>query len=77
MGARTAIVGPLLIALGAMVIGNVPRPARRLPTAALVDAAIMRSVDLVYALPALLVAIVVVGVLGGGYFLAVGPALIF
>ena len=39
-----------------------------------VDSAIMRGVDLVYALPALLVAIVVVGVLGGGYCLAVGAA---
>ncbi len=36
------------------------------------DSGISRVVDLVYAMPALLVAIVVVGVLGGGYFLAVG-----
>ena len=36
------------------------------------DSTISRWVDLVYAMPALLVAIVVVGVLGGGYFLAVG-----
>jgi peptide/nickel transport system permease protein len=69
-GARTAVLGPLLIALGAMLIGNVfglyagyhggwP------------DSSIMRVADLIYALPALLVAIVVVGVLGGGYFRAV------
>jgi peptide/nickel transport system permease protein len=69
-GARTAVVGPLLIALGAMLIGN---------TLGLLagyrggwaEALIMRLVDLMYALPGLLVAIVVVGVLGGGYFLAV------
>jgi peptide/nickel transport system permease protein len=38
----------------------------------LADSIISRWVDLVYAMPALLVAVVVVGVLGGGYFLAVG-----
>jgi peptide/nickel transport system permease protein len=37
----------------------------------LTDSVISRGVDFVYAMPALLVAIVVVGVLGGGYFLAV------
>jgi peptide/nickel transport system permease protein len=36
------------------------------------DTVISRLVDFVYALPALLIAIVVVGVLGGGYWLAVG-----
>jgi peptide/nickel transport system permease protein len=69
-GARTAIVGPIVIALGAMVIGTL------LGTLAgyrggMVDATVMRMVDLLYALPGLLVAIVVVGVLGGGYWLAV------
>jgi peptide/nickel transport system permease protein len=69
-GARTAIVGPIVIALGAMLIGTL------LGTLAgyrggMVDATVMRMVDLLYALPPLLVAIVVVGVLGGGYWLAV------
>ena len=72
-GARTAVVGPLIIALGAMIIGNLfglwagYRGGR-------VDSAIMRVAEFVFALPALLVAIVVVGVLGGGYFRAVGAA---
>jgi len=35
------------------------------------DTAVSRYADLVYALPALLVAIVIVGVVGGGYFVAV------
>ena len=50
------------------------RPARRLPRRAgrLGDHA--RSSTSCYALPGLLVAIVVVGVLGGGYLLAVGAA---
>ena len=71
VGARTAVLGPLLIALGAMLIGNVfGLLAGYLGGVA--DSVISRAVDLVYAMPALLVAVVVVGVLGGGYFLAVG-----
>ena len=70
VGARTAVAGPLVIALGAMLIGNTLgvfagyRGGRA-------DFVIMRFCDLMFALPALLVAIVVVGVLGGGYWLAV------
>jgi peptide/nickel transport system permease protein len=71
VGARTAVVGPLLIALGAMAIGNVLGLLAGY-YGGLTDSSISRWVDLVYAMPALLVAIVVVGVLGGGYFLAVG-----
>jgi peptide/nickel transport system permease protein len=70
VGSRTALLGPILVALGAMVIGN---------TLGLVagyrggwaDTVVMRAVDLMYALPALLFAIVVGGVLGGGYWTAV------
>jgi peptide/nickel transport system permease protein len=69
-GARTAVIGPLVVALGAMLIGNVLGLWAGY-RGGWVDAAIMRTADLVYALPALLVAIVVVGVLGGGYFRAV------
>jgi peptide/nickel transport system permease protein len=69
-GARTAVVGPVLIALGATAIGSV----LGLVSGYLgrwLDATIMRWVDVMYALPGLLVAIVVIGVLGGGYLLAV------
>lgn len=69
-GARTAVLGPLIIALGAMLIGNVLGLWAGY-RGGWVDAVIMRLADFVYALPALLVAIVVVGVLGGGYFHAV------
>jgi peptide/nickel transport system permease protein len=69
-GARTAVLGPLLIALGAMLIGNIFGLLAGYH-GGFVDAVIMRVADLVYALPALLVAIVVVGVLGGGYYRAV------
>ena len=70
VGARTAVVGPVLIALGAMLIGNVLGLLAGY-FGGFTDSVISRWVDLVYAMPALLVAIVVVGVLGGGYFLAV------
>jgi peptide/nickel transport system permease protein len=70
VGARTAIVGPIIIALGAMVIGNTLGLIAGYKGGA-IDATIMRWVDLMWALPGLLIAIVVVGVLGGGYWLAV------
>ena len=72
VGARTAIIGPALIAAGAALIGNLLRRAGRLLAAAPPTRRSRAIVDFIYALPALLVAIVVVGVLGGGYFLAVG-----
>jgi peptide/nickel transport system permease protein len=71
VGARTALVGPLIIAIGAMLIGNVLGLVAGY-RGGLTDSVISRTVDFVYAMPALLVAIVVVGVLGGGYYLAVG-----
>jgi peptide/nickel transport system permease protein len=61
----------VVVALGAMAIGN---------TFGLLagyyggfsDTVVMRGVDLMYALPPLLIAIVVGGILGGGYWVAVG-----
>ncbi len=70
VGARTAVLGPLLVALGSMLIGNVLGLLAGYRGGWL-DSTISRGVDLVYAMPALLVAIVVVGVLGGGYYRAV------
>jgi peptide/nickel transport system permease protein len=69
-GTRSAVVGPLIIALGAMTIGVLLGLIAGYE-GGIVDSGISRWVELVYALPALLVAIVVVGVFGGGYFLAV------
>jgi peptide/nickel transport system permease protein len=69
-GARSAVVGPLLVALGSMLIGNVLGLLAGYRGGA-VDTVIMRWVDLMYALPGLLVAIVVVGAVGGGYWMAV------
>jgi peptide/nickel transport system permease protein len=70
-GARTAFIGPLVIALSSLVLGNLLglwagyKGGR-------VDAVIMRWVDLMWSVPGLLVIIVVSGTLGGGYWLAVG-----
>jgi peptide/nickel transport system permease protein len=70
VGARTAVAGPLVIALGAMIVGNTLGVIAGYRGGVL-DFVIMRWCDMMFALPALLVAIVVVGVLGGGYWLAV------
>lgn len=70
-GAWTAVLGPAVIATGSLLLGSTIglvagyRGGR-------IGNALMRTVDLIYALPALLVAVVVAGVLDGGYWLAVG-----
>ncbi len=69
-GARSAMLGPLLIAAGAMLIGNLLGLLAGY-RGGWIDTLVSRYADLVYALPALLVAIVTVGVIGGGYFVAV------
>jgi peptide/nickel transport system permease protein len=74
-GARTALVGPVVIAAGSMLAGNLLgvyagyRGGRA-------DALIMRWVDLMWSIPSLLVIVVVQGALGGGYWLAVGLLLL-
>jgi peptide/nickel transport system permease protein len=70
VGARTALVGPILVAVGAMLIGNAIGLVAGY-RGGWADTVVMRTVDLMYALPALLVAIVVGGVLGGGYWIAI------
>ncbi|TYB57423.1 ABC transporter permease [Nonomuraea sp. PA05] len=66
-GARSAFLGPLAIAVGSFVLGNGLgllagyRGGR-------VDALIMRWVDFMWAIPALLVLIVAVGAVGAGYW---------
>jgi len=69
-GTRSAVVGPFVIALGCMIIGNLlgvyagyrgGRPGT----------VIMRWVDLMFALPGTLVIIVVAGTFGGGYWFSV------
>jgi peptide/nickel transport system permease protein len=70
VGARTSIAGGVAIALGAMVLGSVLGVLAGYRGGAF-DATIMRWVDGMYALPGLLVAIVIAGVLGGGIVVAI------
>ena len=69
-GAWTALVGPIVIAAGAFSIATLLGLLSGY-LGGLVDTIIMRWVDFMIALPAPLVAIVVVGVVGGGYWTAV------
>jgi peptide/nickel transport system permease protein len=69
-GARTALVGPVVVAGGAFAIATVLGLLSGY-LGGLVDSAIMRWVDFMLALPGPLVAIVIVGVVGGGYWTAV------
>lgn len=69
-GARSALLGPVIVALGSMACGVV------LGTLAgyqrgWIDFAVSRWTDLLLALPVLLAAIVVSGVFGGGYWVTV------
>lgn len=69
-GADSAITGPLIVAfsgvLAASVLGILSGYS-----GGLVDLAVQRFIDFMFALPGLLIAIVIVGVLDGGYWLAV------
>jgi peptide/nickel transport system permease protein len=69
-GAWTALVGPMVVAAGAFAIATLLGLLSGY-LGGFVDSAIMRWVDFMFALPGPLVAIVVVGVVGGGYWTAV------
>jgi peptide/nickel transport system permease protein len=74
-GTRTALVGPLVIAAGSVIFGNLLGLLAGY-RGKLTDSAIMRWVDFMWALPALLVIIVVAGALNSGYWVAVGLLLL-
>ncbi|MFE6889568.1 ABC transporter permease [Streptomyces sp. NPDC057694] len=69
-GARSTLAGAALVALGSMVIGNVLGLTAGY-LGGLTDVVVRRWADLLLALPALLVTLVVAGIGGGGYLLAV------
>lgn len=69
-GAWTALAGPMAVAVGAWAVATVLGLLSGY-LGGTVDSAIMRWVDFMLALPGPLVAIVVVGVVGGGYWTAV------
>ncbi|GMQ85169.1 MAG: ABC transporter permease [Acidimicrobiia bacterium] len=70
IGARPALVGAVAVSVGAFTIATVLGLVSGYLGGA-VDAGVMRWADLMLALPGLLIAIVVVGVFGGGFWVAV------
>ena len=70
IGARTALIGAVVVSVGAFAIGTVLGLTSGYLGGA-VDSAVMRLADFMLALPGLLIAIVVVGVVGGGFWIAV------
>ena len=70
VGTRAALIGPLVVALLTFCIGA-PLGLAAGYFGGRVDGLISRVADLIWALPALLVAIVVLGVVDGGYWLTV------
>lgn len=69
-GAASALVGPVCVAVGSMVLGVVLGTLAGYERGWL-DAVVGRWTDLLLALPVLLAAIVVSGVFGGGYWVTV------
>lgn len=74
-GAATALMGPMVIAAGAFAIATVLGLLAGY-LGGWVDTVIMRWVDFMFGLPSTLIVIVVVGVIGGGYWVAVAVLLI-
>lgn len=69
-GARSALVGPIVIALGSMTIGLLLGIAAGYFGGPL-DLALSKYADLLLALPSTLIALVVAGLIDGGYWMTV------
>jgi peptide/nickel transport system permease protein len=74
-GTRTAFFGPLIIAAASFVLGNLLGLFAGY-RGGLADAVIMRWVDFMWALPALVILVVVAGAAGSSYWLAVGVLIV-
>lgn len=70
-GARWAVLGPIVVAVGCGIIG-VSFGMLGAYYGGIIDGSVNRLADLIYALPSLIVAIVVVGVTNGGYWMVAG-----
>lgn len=70
VGARAAVLGPMVVALISFAVGNTLGLTAGY-FGGRTDSVIMRWVDLMLALPGLLIAVVIVGAVGGGYWMAV------
>ncbi len=69
-GTRSAVLGPVAIALGSMLLGLLFGTTAGY-RGGILDGLIARWADLLLALPAVLLAIVVAGILGGSYWVTV------
>jgi peptide/nickel transport system permease protein len=74
-GARTAFFGPLAIAVASFILGNLLGLFAGY-RGGLADAVIMRWVDFMWSLPALVILVVVAGTVGNSYWLAVGVLIV-
>lgn len=74
-GTPSAIAGPLVIALGSMLLGLLLGTLAGYRGGPL-DAVIARWADLLLALPAVLLAVVVAGIVGGGYWITVAVLIV-
>jgi peptide/nickel transport system permease protein len=75
VGSYDAFVGPLVITIGSLVIGNILGLLAGY-RGGKVDAGLMRWVDLMWTVPGLIVIIVLVGESGGGYWVAIAVLLV-
>lgn len=75
-GSRSAMLGPLLLAVVTVGISTVLALIGGYYRG-WIDAVISRFVDVLYSVPALVVAVVLVGVLGGGYWLGMAVLTVF
>jgi ABC-type dipeptide/oligopeptide/nickel transport system permease subunit len=69
-GSRTALIGPFIVAFSGLIASSLIGIAAGY-LGGIADLVISRIVDFMFALPGLLIAIVVVSVVGGGYALAI------
>ena len=76
VGSWWALLGPLAIAVGSLLLGGVLGLLSGY-LGGWVDAAVMRVVDFVFAFPHLLVILVVAGIVGGGYLMGVLLLVVF
>jgi peptide/nickel transport system permease protein len=74
-GTPSAIAGPLVIAVGSMLLGLLLGTLAGYRGGPL-DAVIARWADLLLALPAVLLAVVVAGIVGGGYWITVAVLIV-
>jgi peptide/nickel transport system permease protein len=74
-GARTAFFGPLVIAAASFLLGNLSGLYAGY-RGGLADSLIMRWVDFMWSLPALVILVVVAGTVGSSYWLAVAVLIV-